>query len=263
MLRGAEMRFSVQIHFDNKKVAIPGDYRSHILSLIKEAFLLSENKNENFFARNYSSNVTKPFTFSTFIPTVKDNGNLVLNGDFISFHFSSNDYEYLMRIYNGFLSIKNFELFGSKITLKRFFVHPQKRFTNNMTLKTLSPFLVRSLDNGDYYLVPEEVYSDKFKYALKSDINTIKKALITSINSLSKKYLSLEDEKLEINILKSTLAPSSYSSKNKNGHPFKITLPALKGTLKISTNPQIIEMIYDIGLGARRSEGFGMVEVII
>lgn len=257
------MRFSTQIHFENKNIIIPGDYRSHILSLIKEAFLLSENENDDFFAKNYSSNVTKPFTFSTFIPTSRNNGNLVLNGDFISFHFSSNDYEYLMRIYNGLLGIRNFELFGSKVTLKRFFVHPQKKFTHSMTLKTLSPLLVRSLDDGDYYLVPEEIYSDKFKYALKSDLNTVKETLKTSTTALAKKYLSIENGGIEIEILKVALAPSSYSSKNKNGHPFKITLPALKGILKISADPQIIEMLYDIGIGARRSEGFGMVEVII
>jgi len=32
--------------------------------------------------------------------------------------------------------------------------------------------------------------------------------------------------------------------------------------ITIQTSPEVLKLIYDIGIGARRSEGFGMLEVV-
>jgi len=39
-------------------------------------------------------------------------------------------------------------------------------------------------------------------------------------------------------------------------------MPATKGIFKIKSKPEILQMIYDIGLGVHRSQGFGMMEVV-
>ncbi|MFN4217000.1 MAG: hypothetical protein ACK4HQ_06345, partial [Brevinematales bacterium] len=120
------MRFLVKIFLPCQTV-IPSDYRRHLLSLIKEAINRSGNKDDEFYNRFYACNETKPFTFSAYFP-LRDGR---LEGDYFTFFFSTNDYEFLMRVYNGFMDINrkgDFQLFDKKIEIKNFFLMPEKRF---------------------------------------------------------------------------------------------------------------------------------------
>jgi CRISPR-associated endoribonuclease Cas6 len=35
-----------------------------------------------------------------------------------------------------------------------------------------------------------------------------------------------------------------------------------KGIIEIAANPEILQLLYDVGIGVRRSQGFGMLEII-
>jgi len=264
------MRFSCKVFLENPaNIVIPPDYRSYLLSMIKEAFRLSSDDGNEFFDRVYSGNNSKPFTFSAYIPMKRDGENFKLEDrkDFFSFFFSTSDYEFLMRIYNGLNKIKsskNFQLFGQNIKeIKHFFLLPEKSFNKDkLVFKTLSPFLVRNPEDGNYYFVPEGLLKGKsFKYSVevseKEFINALKKNTV----SLVKKYLGKEIEENEINISYANLelSPSIHSSNKSN---FRITLPAIKGLLELNTKPEVLKLLYDTGIGARRSEGFGMLEVV-
>jgi CRISPR-associated endoribonuclease Cas6 len=39
-------------------------------------------------------------------------------------------------------------------------------------------------------------------------------------------------------------------------------MSAFVGTFKLKSEPEILQLIYDVGLGVRRSQGFGMLEVV-
>ncbi len=41
-----------------------------------------------------------------------------------------------------------------------------------------------------------------------------------------------------------------------------IKMPSVIGVFTIRAKPEILQMIYDIGLGVHRSQGFGLLEVI-
>ncbi|MFN3411205.1 MAG: CRISPR-associated endoribonuclease Cas6 [Exilispira sp.] len=271
------MRFSCKI-FLKRETNISKDYRSHLLSLIKEAIKRSGSDGEEFYDRFYSGNNTKPFTFSAYFP-LKDGR---LNEDFFTFYFSTNDYEFLMRVYNGFMNInksKDFQLFDNKsdnesdkkIEIKNFFLMPERRFDIDVaTFKTLSPFLVRDIEDGKNYLYPKG-FSLQTKDQMKEPTHwkswigkregEFLEAMEFSLSSmLNKMGYNLQDIKITLDD-KSTIVPIIHGSGNKD-HPFQMTFPGIKGLLTIKAEPEILKLIYDIGIGARRSEGFGMLEVV-
>jgi CRISPR-associated endoribonuclease Cas6 len=264
------MRFSCKIFLENpQNVIIPPDYRRYLLSMLKEAFKKSGSDGEDFFENMYSGNTQKPFTFSAYFPLEEESQKL--RGEFFSFFFSTNDYEFLMRVYNGLNSIKGFNLFGQNIKeVKHFFLFPERRFDKDeVVFKTLSPFLVRNTEDGDYYLVPQNLIDQKkFKYANKKDgedivvsENDIIDSLKKNILSLVKRYLGFDfdENNLMITLEKISLSPAKHGSKESK---FTMTLPAMKGFIRIKASPEVLKLIYDIGIGARRSEGFGMLEVV-
>lgn len=121
------MRFSCDIHFNKNNIEIPSTYRSNLLSLIKESFKLS-SPNDDFFSFNYNQPVRKLFTFSVYMRVEKKFGKLVLKENFVKFFFSTSDYEFLFRCYNGLLKLSaiknNFVLFGEgDFTIKNFFFY--------------------------------------------------------------------------------------------------------------------------------------------
>jgi CRISPR-associated endoribonuclease Cas6 len=261
------MRFSCKIFLENpQNVIIPPDYRRYLLSMLKEAFKKSGSDGKDFFENMYSGNTQKPFTFSAYFPLEEKSQKL--RGEFFSFFFSTNDYEFLMRVYNGLNSIKGFKLFGQNIKeVKHFFLFPERRFDKDeVTFKTLSPFLVRNIGNGDYYLVPKGVevqckhdptHWDKWKY---DDLNNFKSALTTSLSNQLHKFLE-GSFSFNIEEIKVVAVPILHGSGN-NEHKYAITYPGMKGFIRIKASPEVLKLIYDIGIGARRSEGFGMLEVV-
>jgi len=258
------MRFSCNV-FIKKGTVIPSDYRRHLLSLVKESIKKSSNDGAEFYSRYYSENTTKPFTFSAYIPMKNENGKSLISGDFFSFFFSSNDFEFLMRVYNGLLKInleKNFKLFGENFSIKKIIVLPEKKFEKDtMVFKTLSPFLVRDTENGDNYLYPKDFTiqtrnnGNQWQYWKEVELTNYLDSLKKNIEAL----VGIND--FSITLGKNIIVPILHGSGN-DDHSFVMTFPGMKGEIEIQANPEILKLIYDIGIGARRSEGFGMLEVV-
>ncbi|MBP8992011.1 MAG: hypothetical protein KBG82_08550 [Spirochaetes bacterium] len=287
------MRMSFEVYFEQDNFPIPPDYRRYILSLFKEGLLQEGEESKEFFHKNFDKNSSKPFTFSIYIPFKKDSESMVLGRNFIKIFFSTSDYEYLIRCYNGlnklneklknktnksdseFFSGKEpFKLFGKSFVMKNFQLLPVRKIVDEqLTFKTLSPFLLRSPEDGDYYIIPEGLAGKDFKYKKEVDMQYFQKAMKLNIASLSKKYLTagedLSCQKTDQNLDKDILldfedlrvAPVKHGSKNPD-HPYDITLPSLNGKIKVKAKKEILQLLYDIGIGARRSEGFGMLEVV-
>ncbi len=269
------MRFQCRIYFEKGSV-FPSSYRQYFLSLIKEAILNSADDAEQFYEKYYSSAKIKPFTFSLYIPAQKVDDGLRLNAEYINFYFSSFDFEFLMRVYNGLLNISNreekFTLGKNTIkSINNFYIHQSIEFSDSVSFKTLSPFLLRYPEDGDYYLIPDDInFEKKFKVLKFARKDEFIDALKINIISIIKNFFNFEEEKankekdvIQIEDLNLTVSPVVYGSKNKDNDSFKTTYPGLKGTLIIKTKPEYLKLLYDTGIGARRSEGFGMVDVVL
>jgi|YNPMSStandDraft_1061717.scaffolds.fasta_scaffold04348_5 CRISPR-associated endoribonuclease Cas6 len=264
------MRFTCRIYFkEPSKLIIPTDYRNHFVSLIKESLKSSSENGENFINYFYEGNKSKPFTFSVYMPVKKDGYNFkFLEGkNSINFFFTTNDYEFLMRVYNGLNNkkvVSNMKLFKQEINkISDFYLYPNKKITKNeVVFKTLSPILIRDIDDGDYYVVPENLLSEKkLKYYKEKTMDQFIFNLKKNAIYLVKKFLDREinENDLEFNFPNIELVPTIHSSKVSK---FKITYPGIKCIMNVKGDNDILKLFYDIGIGARRSEGFGMLDII-
>lgn len=267
------MRFNCRLRLkvNNNEILIPSDYRKYISAMIKEAFKLSGEDGINFLQTKICENKRqKPYTFSVYFPVKEYKDKfIILRENYFNFNFSSFDYEYLLRIYNGLLKLRNgYKVFNDQAEVESFnlFLKPDYTFNDEVVFKTLSPFLVPDKENHYYYVIKGLLNGKKFKYAKEVENNELIKALKENIknilkmkNDISEKdILKLVDE-MEINFIELNLSPALHGS---NRSKFTVTLPAMKGKIKIKSKPEILKFLYDAGIGARRSQGFGMLEVV-
>lgn len=246
------------------------DIRRYTLSLIKEAFIRSGEDGRDFYEICYRDNKLKPFTFSTYLPFNKKTD---AEDNYIQLIFSTNNYEFLMRVYNGLLTISRdpdkIPLLKVK-RIKDFFLSPEQRFDKSeIVFKTVSPFLVRDKSNGEYYVYPENAVLEsknkdvnKWKYwKVVSEEEFINTHLLTSLRALVEREMGDNSAEIEIKMNNLRVVPILHASKNV-AHEFKITYPGIKAIIDIKARPEILKLFYDLGIGARRSEGFGLVEVV-
>ncbi|MCX7883390.1 MAG: CRISPR-associated endoribonuclease Cas6 [Brevinematales bacterium] len=257
------MRLACQIALE-RGTTIPPDSRRYLLSFVKEALKHSGTDGEQFYERWYVTNQQKPFTFSAYFPLLQRGRVSILDGDFFQFFFSTSDYEFLMRVYNGLLAIKQYTLFGKPITLRKCRLLPQQVFSQScLVFKTLSPFLVRDEENGDFYLYPKDLPLRTRDQGKEGDHWKVWKGVSLSQfrEVLQRNLCFLTKENLRITNLSAQVVPLLHGSANPT-HPYLLTFPGIKGEITLEGSPQALTYLYDVGIGARRSEGFGMLEVV-
>jgi len=279
------MRFAVELKLqaeNNEPVKIPVNYRQHISALLKEA-LQSTKEGKRLFNRYYamqsSLEKVKPFTFSCYLPVkvaeVENNHRgekcFQLGKNFIKLFVSTSDYEFLFLLYNGLHSWKEkrsrFKLANYPVEVSNFFLISKRIFINQRAVfKTLTPILVRSLSDSQKYLLPEDCLKNikkasEIKYCQRVDWDTYKGALEASMRFLLKRYLKQDNCFLEIKIDQNRAKEVAVLHGSNRGD-FLITFCGLDCILEVECPPEAQELFYDIGIGARRSEGFGMLEVL-
>lgn len=221
---------------------IPKNYGRGFISLIKK---LIENTDPLLFNDFYNQHKLKPFTFGTYFPQLKGTQNDMLNvGKFVKVNFSTSSLQLATNIYNGF--IKTPEHFwnnnGSSITFKPLKAFLTKQTTINKNehwFKTLSPFLITNKGESNEFLLPGE---DGFIEGLQF-----------SLNECAKEFLGV-DEKVEFEF-------EPVNMKRHVIYHYK-KMPTNKGIFRMKAEPEILQMIYDIGIGVHRSQGFGLLEVV-
>lgn len=262
------MRLKVVIETDK----IPVIYRHRILSLIKEALNISNSDYKNKF---YSNKTPKPFTFNLVIPfdretkkeeikisseyTVKEDVFYPKNKK-IDLYISSYDYEFLINVYNGLLKMKIFSfssdnemlINGDKLDLKIINIIMLKETdinNNEIVFRTSSPIILE--DEKDKPLLYN---NDSFN----NKLNELQNKLFNSLlNRKLYEELELIPLKMKEQVIKHTLKEFRENTKK----PI-MYLTGSKGLFKLKGNPEDLKIIYNIGLGNRTSQGFGMLEIV-
>jgi len=250
------MRFTIDIEIKGEPpFLLPVNYRRNVIALIKELM-----KSCDFSQHEYNSywgdsnnNIAKPYTFFLYIPDAKHifiDGKkfLRLNFPLIKLYVSTNDPRFISILYNGFLKIrKSFFMFDYPIELKEFFISKVKSIdSDSAEFKILSPVLVRNISL--------EGHRKNFKGYLSCYNSFFNESLIQSIITLCRHFLSYKPDSDEIGI------DISGCRIVRIPHYHEL-VPATKGIIGIKARKDILELIYNIGLGARRSQGFGMVDL--
>ena len=253
------MRFVCLLEFNNDNVWLPTWYRIGFASLIKEALKKGDPSSRlfNLYYPNQKKNIPKPFTFAIKLCVEKiEKGTphkLKLKNKNVSLYVSSNNYEFIMTIYNGLLNLRQYPIYDNKINFIKCQLMPEKRFdTSRAIFNIFSPVVVRRINDSKKYVgyaqVNDSDYKQMLAYSIKSQC----------------KFLS-DEYNLDINDI-AVNTQAAFSVKiphyNKDNPQKPEIIVAADGCLTIEAPPEVLKLIYDIGLGARRSQGFGMLEVM-
>ena len=223
------------------------DYRSIFMALIKSVFM----KNDPLLYVNLygteeqKRKVNKPFTFSVRFPQYKGiEGNKMLCGNKISLLFSSDKETLITAFYNG-LKVKKSVTIGENYPMTFELEHikllPLKRInTNKVVFKTISPILVNDKGSNLNYLSPAK---PEFTRAFKEII-------VIQANNFQ---IPCSDEMIEFEINAMKRLPLSH---------FNQTMTSWLGEFVLEAPANILQLVYDTGIGVRRSQGFGMLEIV-
>jgi CRISPR-associated endoribonuclease Cas6 len=232
----------ITLNYEISPDIIPKNYGRGFISLIKK---LIEKTDPLLFNDFYNQHKLKPFTFGTYFPRLQGNENDKLKvGELVKLNFSTSSIQLATNIYNGFLKVKEhkWQNNGNSIDFKpvRAFLQPNRKIDKEEILvKTLSPLLVNNLGDSNKFLLPGE--------------NGFNEGLEFSVRQCAKDFLDDESD-----------FPFEFEVKTRKRrviyHYEK--MPSTIGLFTLKSKAEILQMIYDIGLGVHRSQGFGMMEVV-
>lgn len=246
----------IRINFTAKDKRFPLSYRMMITSLIKNALQKSD---DNYFKGIYyyeekKNKKIKPFTFSVFFKDYSiEEGIVNLNGSG-SILISTCDYNFGINLYNGLLRLKSydykkdedgFEIFITKILLER----EKEIHESRIFCRTLSPIHIKDRNNKPIS-IEDERFNEELNYMCNLSLNTFRGEGL-------KEEIIFTPVKMKKIVAKEKIT----DFKNINGND-TIYIQGYSGTFYLEGNIQDIKMLVQIGLGFRRSEGFGMIDLI-
>ncbi|NWF52836.1 MAG: CRISPR-associated endoribonuclease Cas6 [Nitrospirae bacterium] len=263
----------IKVTFRAEKLPIL--YRHRFMALIKEALEKSDaDYKESLYPDKNSehSKVAKPFCFSVSMPSgktakkekividegveIEDTVFYFPQGKSLSFYVSSCDYQFMMCLYNGLLEIKAFD-FGNGITLRldRVFMLNEKKINGDeVVFKTNSPILIEDKDGKP--LLPAD--SEISKSIFNEHFNAIHDRIVKDIRG---EGLYRDMEFVPVKLKKQVVKHTLKGFREKTGKPY-MTLTCFEGCFKLKGDPRDLQMLYQIGIGLRTGQGFGMVEVV-
>ncbi|MEM3010155.1 MAG: CRISPR-associated endoribonuclease Cas6 [Candidatus Nitrosocaldaceae archaeon] len=215
---------------------IPCNYREYITTLIRD--VLDDNANNL-----DSSNIVIPYTWALRLakrPTIDMDG-IHINDDNIKLYFSTNSRYIGTKVYNKLivdkLKIGTLEF----IPLKAMLFADRQINSTKASFYTLSPISIKNYTAKDNYniLPNEDGFNESFKRTL---ISQWKKFMNSSINI---------DIKFNITKWKKVVV------KHYGG-----LVISFSGIIDIESRPELLNLIYNIGIGNRRGQGFGMLELV-
>ena len=255
----------IKLHFELENNIIPKDYRILILSFIKNN--LEKNFNESYKEIYGEKPTVKFFTFSVYLPKPKiEKEKIELDRNYFNVLFSIYDNKQFIEFYNSFNSMINKEkendnkknkkysypLKNNKMELKNItMVNEKNIMSNRVRIKFLSPLVLRNHK--------EITINKKRKGAdIYFDFND------SNFNEQINYSVSRLIKDLKLNGVNSNIKLKPYNNlARKTVVSFKnILINSSIGEYILEGDSELLNILYKTGIGSRRSEGFGMFEVI-
>ncbi|WP_028844134.1 CRISPR-associated endoribonuclease Cas6 [Thermodesulfovibrio thiophilus] len=263
------MRFKVFFKTDK----LPILYRQRFMALIKE--ILSKQSPEYkkilYPDQGFShSKKVKPFTFGILMPpqrksvkekifidektAVEDIVFYFPHNSYISFLISSIDYEFIINLYNGLIEEKTFN-FGNGITLeynRTSLIREKKIDHDEVIFKTISPILIE--DEQEKPVLPFKNNLESFNFHL----NAIHDRIFKDIRKKGlSRLLKFEPLQIKKSVVKHTLS----GFRQQTGKPYMM-LTCFEGCFRVTGDKEDLSLLYQMGIGLRTGQGFGMVDVV-
>lgn len=230
---------TVQLH-QNK---LPIENRRLVLSYLKHAM---EKGNPNLFHQVYDGGAKiKDMVFSTYFPIDKFEKDVIhLKEAHLTLRIGTSNLSYGIELYNVFQGQLNkeysYQSYG--MTLKKILLEPEKPiFHEAIHIKMQSPLLVRDKEGDkDMYLLPDH---PQFEKRFQDQV----------INQLEQVHGQTKVSSIHLSPIKWKKIVTRHYGQYIDG--------AL-GTFILEGQPSLLTQLYHSGVGARRSYGFGMFEIL-
>jgi len=245
-----------------KTEKVPIIFRHRVLAFIKEALCQSDKDYKNSI---YNIRMPKVYTFNlVFDKTNPKQEEISLDDKFkikdkvfyqdrsIFLYISSNDYQFLINFFNGMKKIRIFDFnkfdniywqIGKPTILREKII-----FKNEVTFKTDSPFVIETKDDRPV------VFSDE---NFPKELNSVMDKIFRTLNG---RGLKEPFEFIPLKMKKEVIKHTTRGFREKTKKPI-MYITANSGIFKLKGHPEDLQTIYQIGLGNRTGQGFGMVEV--
>lgn len=220
--------------------AVDLNYRESILSFIKH--ILSEKYPDDFI-QLYTVPIMKSYSYSVYFPNAKLYENSIHTNKQMSVTITSCDKILIAKLYNAalFMKYKNYPMRDNSMTLKkvRLDTYIPKIKERNL-VKFLSPLVIRKReDNKDTYLNFDDQEFNQY------------------VN------ISIENLCNQLGITPcGTIKLTPFNAKRTVIKQDNLFFEANLGTFVLEGDKDIISLLYQTGIGSRRSQGFGMFEII-
>nr|WP_300005996.1 CRISPR-associated endoribonuclease Cas6 [Tissierella sp.] len=241
------MRLSLEILIEKER--IHKDKNRMFTSLIKYSL---EQYDKNFYESQYEKepNKVKSFTFSIYMRNcVFEKEQIFIPDKKIILNFSTNSIEDSIYFYNSFLGQKgkSYEIKENTMTINKInFLKERPIIDYVYEYKTMSPIVVSDHSGSNhetwYYSLNEEKGKERF-------IENLKYQLIEEFSE--NRILDIEEVKFQV-----------LRNKEVKVKHYGIEILSNICTLKIQAKPYILEFLYKSGIGSRRAQGFGMVDLV-
>lgn len=245
------MRIKVIFNAEENKFLL--SYRMMISSVIKKSLELSDEeyfKNMYYYEEKKNKRI-KPFTFSVFFKDYeieKEEVNLKGQGSII---ISTPDYNFGIILYNGLLRLREHEYKKYKINIEKVLLEKEKLVNEGEILcKTLSPIYIKAKDNRAVAIEDVKQFNSELNY-----ISNI--ALETCNGKGLKEELKFTPVKMKKVVAKEKIT----DFKLLNGKEF-IYIEGYAGIFKLQGSIEDLSLIKQLGVGFRRSEGFGLFDLV-
>ncbi|MCX8082442.1 MAG: CRISPR-associated endoribonuclease Cas6 [bacterium] len=245
------MRFSLILKGNSIKTEKNKDIRKYFISFLKKIFSTASQLE---YEELFSTKKVKPYVYSPFLGLNWEKGIL---GPDISIIFSSGDISVISHFWNGILSLQKnenafIEIEGVKFVLENIQLLPQRRINSSKIIcKSIGAIVMTdpsaSPSNfSEWFTVPSKDNIQKFNEVFNER---------TAIS-----YSSILGKTLKSNIQFNILP--DYRITEIIVPVFGGYAKGFKGGFSLEGNPEVLQFLYDFGIGVRTGQGFGMIDVI-
>jgi CRISPR-associated endoribonuclease Cas6 len=244
------VRFKINLNAVDKKIPIGN--RFMVCSLLKKAIEIGDSElfNEIYFYEDKKNKKIKDFSFAIYLRDFKvEDSYINVNGD-ISITVGTPDYNLGIVIYNGLLKIKTFNFKGYDLELKTIALLKEAKVkSSKIPCKTLSPVFIK--DGAGKGI---DVHDSNFEEGL---------------NYISNLYLEIYRgyglrERLKftpINMKKTVVKEEVEGFKEETNKQF-LLIDSYKGIFNLSGDESDLQILLEAGIGYRRSQGFGLIDLV-
>lgn len=237
----------LQITLSGNKICLPMANSRIIQGLIYKA--LSENKDYSTGLHEhgyvFKQRKFKLFSFSELRGKYKVVGKEICFEDKVCLEIRSVDSYMIQMLYTYFLQNNTLYLGNNQVNIENLAIDNKMIFCDNIKVKTLSPITVYSTTNDGHttYFSPEE---EEFYDSI--------------ISNAKRKKISYCSETSDFDF---SIAPTENTAYVKRVTKFKETIIiAWHGEFFLKGNIDVLNFLYNTGLGSKNSQGFGMFEII-